>query len=109
MITAFINDLVNFLHAAVNFALVVILLKFVLRVFFGIRLPKFTLPRFVGVKSHISGRTHSKEWYDLQKFKYQARLDYKFSKYELRVKARQDRKKSSRIASLPDYFLRIVK
>jgi hypothetical protein len=107
MITSFVNEFFNFLHSVFSLGIVLVFAKFILRFGFGLRLPKFTVPH-MRVSSRISAKTHSKEWYDLQKYKLDAKYRYKLCKYEARLKLKADSKRSGKFASITDY-LKVVK
>lgn len=112
MITAFINDLVNFFNSLFSFVLLYWVFKLMLWYFFRIRikLPKFRKANLGKVRVNL--KHSSKSDYEFRKFKYETKLkyrnQYKIEKLRLKMGVKETHKGTNSVASLPNY-IKVIK
>lgn len=106
MIAKFINDLVSFFGTVLNLIVLLYFLRVVLDFCFGFKFLKFRKVSF-GKRLRLPNY-RNEGYYEFKRFKVEQRHQYKLEKYKMRLSLKQDRRKSSLIASIPRY-LKIVK
>ena len=113
MITQLINGLLNFLNSLFSLVILLFFCKFALMYFFHVRLrfPRFRNIRIGKVRPRTS-ESHNKIDYELKKFKYETKIKYKYQykleKFKVQQATKENHKRSSKLASLPDY-LKVIK